>query len=188
MQILMDDIGDILVSSHPWRNEALPKNKPFIGRGPINFDGVLPNQFRVLWYQFGVKSYINKETFIQYIVYYERVCSNFTFWIYEFIRTPWSTSLLCVVEHLIPFLWRTLSTPLRSNKDSRFGRGQPSREIFAPAWIFFKPARKQLPAPPENKKTLLFHSWRPLDYKSHIECTSPSRSQIQYICAIPPSK
>jgi hypothetical protein len=38
-----------------------------------------------------------------------------------------------------------------------------------------------MPVPPENKKKLLLHSWRSLDYKSHIECTSPSRSQIQYI-------
>ena len=29
---------------------------------------------------------------------------------------------------------------------------------------------------------------RYLDYKSHIECISPSRSQIQYICALPLSK
>ena len=56
-----------------------------------------------MWYQFGVKSYIYKEKIIQYIFNCKRVCYNFTFWIYEFIKTPWSTSLPCVVEHLIPF-------------------------------------------------------------------------------------
>jgi hypothetical protein len=30
------------------------------------------------------------------------------------------------------------------------------------------------------------HGWAwPLDYKSHIECTSPSRSKVLYICALP---
>jgi hypothetical protein len=33
------------------------------------------------------------------------------------------------------------------------------------------------------------HGWAwPLDYKSHIECTSLSKSKIQYICALPISK
>ena len=32
-----------------------------------------------------------------------------------------------------------------------------------------------------QKKILPLHSWRPFDYKSHIECTSPSRSKIVYI-------
>ena len=48
------------------------------------------------------------------------------------------------------------------------GRGQPSREIFEPDW-------KLLPTPPNFEKTLPLHSWRPLDYKSHIERTSLSR-------------
>ena len=44
--------------------------------------------------------------------------------------------------------------PTQNSRDVRFGRGQPSREIFAPARDFFKPARKQLPAPPENGKNI----------------------------------
>jgi hypothetical protein len=75
---------------------------------------------------------------------------------------------------------RTLKYPLRTLGVSDPGRGQPSPRNFCPP-DFFKPARKQMPIPPENKKRLLLHSWRPLDYKSHIECTSPSRSQNQYI-------
>jgi hypothetical protein len=44
------------------------------------------------------------------------------------------------------------SPPPRTFMDVIFGQGQPSRKISAPARDFFKPARKQLPAPPENKK------------------------------------
>ena len=41
---------------------------------------------------------------------------------------------------------------------------------------------------PNSKKPLSLHWWMPLIHKSHIECTSPSRSQIQYICSLPLSK
>jgi hypothetical protein len=44
--------------------------------------------------------------------------------------------------------------PHQPVRDVRSGRGQPSRKISAPARGFFKPARKQLPAPPENKKNI----------------------------------
>ena len=49
------------------------------------------------------------------------------------------------------------------------------------------PGRKLLPARPRDfgKNWLLLHSWRSLTHKSHIECTSPSRSKIQYICPLP---
>ena len=46
---------------------------------------------------------------------------------------------------------------------------------------FFVSDRKLLPARPLLKIPLPLHSWRPLVHKSHIECTSSSRSQIQYI-------
>ena len=38
------------------------------------------------------------------------------------------------------------------------------------------------------KKPLPLHSWKPLIYKSHIECTPPWRSQILHICSLPLSK
>ena len=70
----------------------------------------------------------------------------------------------------------------------RFERGQLSREIFAPTWEILNLTENYCPTHPTLKKTLLLHSSRPLDYKSHIECTSPLRSQIKYICALPFSK
>ena len=44
------------------------------------------------------------------------------------------------------------------------------------------------PPRPTSKKLLPLYSWRLLDYKSHIQCTSPSRPKIQYICSLPLSK
>ena len=77
------------------------------------------------------------------------------------------------VDRLVEELCRqTLSPALQTMGGVRSRRGQPS-------WEFSEPDRK---------KTLPLHSWRPLEYKSHIECTSPSRSKIRYICALPLSK
>ena len=42
------------------------------------------------------------------------------------------------------------------------------------------------PSPPRPGLTL--HSWRLLVHITHIECTSFSRSKIQYICSLPLSK
>ena len=44
------------------------------------------------------------------------------------------------------------------------------------------------PNHPTSKKALPLHYLRPLDHKSHIECTSPPRSKIQYIGALPSNK
>ena len=75
------------------------------------------------------------------------------------------------------------TTPLRTLGGVRSGRGQPSREILASARISFEPDQNCSPSRPKSKKTLSLHSWRPLDYKSHIECTSPSRvSNPIYMC------
>jgi hypothetical protein len=78
--------------------------------------------------------------------------------------------------------------PLRTMGGVRSGRRPPPAKFLAPPGIFPNPPENSCPPRPKTKKTLLLHSWRPLDYKPHIECTSPSRSQIQYICALPPSK
>ena len=55
---------------------------------------------------------------------------------------------------------------------------------------FFGPDQKVMPTRliSNKKNSLLLHSWRPLTHKSQIECTSPSRSKIQYICSLPLSK
>ena len=50
--------------------------------------------------------------------------------------------------------WQTLILPLRTMGGVRSGRGQPSRDIFAPARDFFEPDRKLLPAPPNFKKNI----------------------------------
>ena len=52
-------------------------------------------------------------------------------------------------------LWRTLSPPLWTMGDVRSGRGQPSRENFAPAQENFEPNRKLLHAPPNFEKSIL---------------------------------
>ena len=77
---------------------------------------------------------------------------------------------------------QTLSTPYELwGGGVKSGRGQPS-------WENFDMSENCCPTRPTSKKKLPLHSWRPLDYKSHIECTSPSRSKIQYTCALPSSK
>ena len=58
----------------------------------------------------------------------------------------------------------------------------------APLGNFLNPTKNCCPPRPTSKKTLYLHSWTPLDYKFHIESSSPSRSKIQHICAFPISK
>ena len=54
---------------------------------------------------------------------------------------------------------------------------------------FFNPDQNMFPTPPKfGKKILPLESWKPLVHKTLIECTSPSRSKVQYICAFPISK
>ena len=89
-------------------------------------------------------------------------------------------------------LWRTLNTPPRTFFGGHILSGAAPLRFSVPArklpLQFSVPARTRLPAHPTQKKSLPLHSWRPLAHKSHIECTSPSRSQIQYICSLPWSK
>ena len=77
-------------------------------------------------------------------------------------------------------LWlrQTVNTPARTFGVVRSGWGSLPKEIF-------EPTENCCPPRPISKKILPLYSWRPLDYKSHIECTSSSRSKIQYICAVP---
>ena len=82
--------------------------------------------------------------------------------------------------------WRTLSPPppTKFSGEEYSGRGsRPTRKSR-----FSVPNQKLSPAHLISKKLLPLHSWRPLIHKSHIECTSPSRSQIQFICSLPLSK
>jgi hypothetical protein len=58
---------------------------------------------------------------------------------------------------------------------SDLGRGSPPRRILNPTENCC-PLRSI-----SKKKPLSLHSWRPLHYKSHIDCTLLSRSRIQYI-------
>ena len=64
----------------------------------------------------------------------------------------------------------------------------PARKL-PPDWILFFWTRPKTAARPPafEKNSLHLHSWRPLTHKSHIECTSPSRSN-QYIRSLPLSK
>ena len=48
----------------------------------------------------------------------------------------------------------TLNTPPHELIGIHIRAGQPSRKISTPARDIFKPARKQLPAPPENEKSI----------------------------------
>ena len=48
--------------------------------------------------------------------------------------------------------------------------------------------QKLLPTPPNFKFFLPVHSWKSFVHKSHLQCTSPSRFKIQYLCSLPPSK
>ena len=75
---------------------------------------------------------------------------------------------------LIGLKRRTLSSPHELFWGGIFGQGQ------LPIG-FFGPDRKLLSTCPTSKKSLSLHFWRPLIHKSHIKCTSFSRSQIQYI-------
>ena len=101
------------------------------------------------------------------------------------VPTFWSPRLHSLVTRLtdnwlghIPFPrlstweWETLSPPIRTMGGVRSGRGQPSREILAPARDFFKSARKQLPAPPENEKNIalafLKGAWLQIPYGVHF--------------------
>ena len=88
--------------------------------------------------------------------------------------------------------WQTLSPPYELWGVSNPGEGSHPAKILPPPGIFWNPTKNWCLPRPTSNKILPLHSWRPLDYKSHIECTSPSRSQIQYIhiymCALPPSK
>jgi hypothetical protein len=78
----------------------------------------------------------------------------------------------------LPTTQRTLSPPYEL-----WGLSNPGWD--SPPWKFMSLTENYCPLRPTSKKPLSLHSWRPLDYKSHIECTSPSRSTIQYICALP---
>jgi hypothetical protein len=87
------------------------------------------------------------------------------------------------------FGW-TLSTPLQTMGGGvSYGRGQPSCKISAPAQDFFKPARKQLSAPPENEKNIALAFLKAarlqIPYWAHFTFNV---SNPIYMCALPPSK
>ena len=75
--------------------------------------------------------------------------------------------------------------PPRTFRTVRIRRGQSPDEKKSIFWTCPKTAAR--PSDFENTSMLL-HSWRPLTHNSRIECTSPSRSEIQYICSLPLSK
>jgi hypothetical protein len=95
---------------------------------------------------------------------------------------------------------RTLSVSRRNSREESFGRTKRQTLIppmnyggcqieagaallrnFCPhPGLFWTLIKNYCPPRPTSKKTLPLHSC--------IECTSPSRFQIQYICALPPSK
>jgi hypothetical protein len=83
----------------------------------------------------------------------------------------------------------TLKSPLRTFKVSDPDGGQPSPRNFCPCPDFFKPARKQMPVPPENQKKIalafLKAAWLQIPYWVHF--TFKVSNPI-YICALPPSK
>ena len=108
-------------------------------------------------------------------------------WLQGF-RNTWhahySNALGSLFQDLDGSDWRTLSTPLRTFRTDRFGRAQPPVREKKHFW----PRPKTAARPPAfEKNSLHLHSWRPLTHKSHIECTSPSRSN-QYIRSLPLSK
>ena len=78
----------------------------------------------------------------------------------------------------------TFSPPPNFLGAEYLGRGN---HLTIKSW-FSVPYWKLLPARPILKKPLPLNSWRPLVHKSHIECASSSRSQIQYTCLLPLSK
>ena len=86
------------------------------------------------------------------------------------------------------YSWHTLSPLLRTTGMSNPSGGNPSGKRFPPPGKFWTQPKIVARPAQLRKKTLPLSSWRPLDYKPHIECTSPSRSKIQYICALPLSK
>ena len=78
---------------------------------------------------------------------------------------------------------KNLPTNFPGEVDS--GKGSPPKrnlDLLDPTEKFCPPARLN------SKTPLPLHSWRPLIHKSHIECTSPSRSKIQYTSSLPLSK
>jgi hypothetical protein len=80
----------------------------------------------------------------------------------------------CVVHNALPREYNILVTPsCELSGVSGSGQGQPPG-------IFLNPTENFRPAQ-IRKKLLPLHFWRMLDYISHIECTSFSRSKIVYI-------
>jgi hypothetical protein len=74
--------------------------------------------------------------------------------------------------------WAGVKHPLTNFWGVRSGVNNPLKNFMHLTEIYCPPR-------PTSKKYCLCISWRLLDHKSHIECTSPSRSKIQYICALP---
>ena len=60
-------------------------------------------------------------------------------------------------------------------------RGGESRAGAAPPCKFLNLTENCCPSRLTSKKMLRLHSWRLFDCKSYIQCTSPSRSKIQYM-------
>ena len=75
-----------------------------------------------------------------------------------------------------------IKVPPRTYRGGIFGQGQPPGQKIQIFWTWPKNGGCPLNL---EKKSLLVHSWRLLIHKSHIECTSPSRSKIQYTCSLP---
>ena len=65
-----------------------------------------------------------------------------------------------------------------------FGMGQPPGQKTE----IFSTRPKMVACPPDFEKTIALAFLKVTYHKSHIECTSPSRSQIQYICPLSMSK
>ena len=80
---------------------------------------------------------------------------------------------------------------LRGKRDGCRGQGPQSNTCYCSTKIY-NSNQKSLPLPYIQfymyVLKLPLHSWRPFVHKSHIECTSTSRSKIQYKCSLPLGK
>ena len=83
----------------------------------------------------------------------------------------------------------TLTLPLRTFGVRWIGVGPRIWYVWAhprkKMSIFLDYDQKLLPPMPDFEKKMPFHFSRPLVHIAHIECTSSSRSKIQYICSLP---
>jgi hypothetical protein len=85
-------------------------------------------------------------------------------------------------------IWNMLNLLLRAFRGTWGGVGVGATTPQKKNWDFLNPTKNYCMSCLILKKTLHLHSWRSLVHISHIECTSPSRFRIQFICVLPLNK